>query len=77
MCHSFIDSTSSSYFAKSLWGILVGHFLSDGMLKKEHFSFTSQRHDFLQGSEVELFTQIAEIFTYEGNYVVDATCTKG
>ena len=74
----WLSESGSSRFNSSLWGVVVGHFSSDGVLKNDHFNLPGEKlDDTFAYTEIDLLQKIIKIFSYEGHFVLDLTATEG
>ena len=57
----WLSVSRSSRFISSLWGVVVGHFSSDGVLKNDHFNLPGEKlDDTFAYTEIDLLQKIAE-----------------
>lgn len=73
----FINSEDKepSRLTDAVWGIVIGHYSSDGKLRDDHFNLKEANHNALACDEMEAMTKIIEWFSFEGQTVVQVGCS--
>ena len=55
-----------------MWGVVVGHYSFDVLVKEDHFNIEEYKHNGFACAEMEMFVRLIKWFSFEGQFVLHA-----